>query len=525
MPESTILHHHDEDVFPPGSSRSLWIETTPETSFERLEKGVSVDVAVIGGGIAGITAAYLLKQAGRSVAVVEADRILRGVTGHTTAKLTSAHGLIYDHLVSRFGKDQASLYAQANQTAIEKVASLVRDLDIDCGFRRTAAYTYADNQQDVRRIRSEVEAARTLGLPVSYVDEYIDEAPLPFPIAGAIRFDNQAEFHPRKYLLALAKTVPGRGSHIFEQTRALHVEEGASCKVATDQGTLSAQDVVVATHFPFSDEGMYFARLYPRRSYLLALHIHGKLPEGMFYGIGNPYHSIRSYRTHDDGFLIVGGENHKTGQGGDTIDRYKRVLAFAQKHFDVQSVDYHWSTQDNFTIDRIPYIGRLASKFRHVYVAAGFGGWGMSQGTVAGMLLSDMILGRPNPWESLFDPSRFDAAKEFTGRRYSKANEKELENLLHKDEGAVFEEGKEKIGVYRDKEERLRKVSPVCTHMGCLVDWNNAEESWDCPCHGSRFSADGKVIHGPALHDLRPIEEKPPETFRHPRPKPDFEPL
>lgn len=499
----------------PGQPVSLWMATTPKTDFPSLPGNVSVDVAILGGGIAGIATALLLKQAGATVAVVEAGRIVESVTGNTTAKITSLHSLIYDHLISQFGVERAQAYAHAQQSAIEKIASLVEVHTIDCDFRRIAAYTYAEDEKELEQITAEVEAATKLGLPASYVET----TPLPYEVKGAIKFDNQAQFHPRKYLLALARMIAGDGSYVFEQTRAGEIKDEEPCTVTTDRGTLKAKSVVIATHFPYYDPNIYFSMLFPMRSYVLGCRLNTAAPEGMFINIGTPHRSIRSNPFEGGEILMVGGENHKAGQGGDTRERYKRLEEWARARFDVKQIEYRWSTQDNNTPDKVPYIGKLSSGSKHLYVATGFGGWGMTNSHVAAMILSDLILGRDNSWSALFAPSRFkpltsakdlitenlNVAKEFVSDRISTPKAGSKDELPEKS-GEVVEWNGEKIALYKDDKGATHAVSAVCTHMGCLVHWNTAERSWDCPCHGSRFNYDGQVIQGPANQDLKAVE-------------------
>lgn len=275
-----------------GKAESLWIATTPDTDYPSLQENISVDVAVLGGGIAGITSAVLLKEAGMTVAVVEAKRIVKGVTGHTTAHISSAHN-IYRHLIDRFGKDDAKLYADANQEAIEKIARLVDKNYIECDFRRTSEYIYAENGEELDKLKSEYEAAKSLGLPVSSADA----APLPFKTYGAIRYQNQAQFHPRKYLLALSQQIPGKGSYIFENTRALDVEGGKPHRIKTDKGYLTAKNIIIATHYPILNQGLLFMRMEPYRSYVLGMRVEDNIPEEMFDSSEDPSHYIRTQST------------------------------------------------------------------------------------------------------------------------------------------------------------------------------------------------------------------------------------
>jgi glycine/D-amino acid oxidase-like deaminating enzyme/nitrite reductase/ring-hydroxylating ferredoxin subunit len=503
----------------PGEPVSLWLATTPETNFPRLAGDISVDVAVLGGGMAGITTALLLKQAGMSVALIEAGRVVKSVTGNTTAKVTSQHGLIYDHLISQFGTDGAQAYADAQQAAIEKIASLIQENGISCDFTRTSAYVYTEDEAQMDRITAEVEAATKLGLPASYVET----TPLPFEIKGAIEFRDQARFHPRKYLLALVEKIPGGGSYVCEETRVLDVDEDdGTCSVKTDRGIIRAGRVVIATHFPYPDRAMYFSRMHPKRSYVVGCRLRGKAPEGMFITADAPFHSFRSNPADDGGEIwMVGGENHKTGQGGDTSERYRNLELWARERFDVESIEYRWSTQDNVTVDRVPYIGKASPGSERLFVATGFGGWGMTNSTVSGMLISDLVLGRANNWSSLFDPNRFkpvtsakdfvvenvDVAKHFVGDRLSVPDEERAMNLLE-GEGRVVKIDAENVAVCKLEGGQTHSVSATCTHMGCIVSWNSAEKSWDCPCHGSRFNYDGRVIQGPANKDLKTMSLK-----------------
>ncbi|HEV2861875.1 MAG TPA: FAD-dependent oxidoreductase [Pyrinomonadaceae bacterium] len=499
----------------PGRPVSLWLATTPGTNYPALEGDVSVDVAVLGGGIAGLATAYMLKQAGATVAVLEAGRVVESVTGNTTAKITSQHGLVYDQLISDFGEERARLYGEAQEAAKEKIASLVAQLGVDCDFRRTSAYTYTLDEREREQVEREADAAKRLGLPASYTED----TDLPFGVKAAVRFDNQAQFHPRKYLLALAETIPGGGSHIFEGTRALDIEEAETCTVKAANGTVRAKSVVVSTHFPFKDPNIYFAAMYPTRSYVLGCRLNGPVPQGMYLSTGSPHRSIRNNPYEDGEIVMLGGEHHKTGQDGDTRERYQRLEEWARANFDVRSIEFRWSTQDNNTVDGVPYIGKLSSGSERLYVATGFKGWGMTNSHVAALLLTDMIQGRENPWAEVFDPSRFkpvtsardflrenmNVAKEFMADRVSTPELKSLDDIPP-GHGEVVRWQGERVAVYKDERGAVSACSAVCTHMGCIVHWNSAEKSWDCPCHGSRFDHDGRVIQGPANEDL---EAKP----------------
>ncbi len=492
---------------------SLWVATTPETQYPQLAEDVTVDVAVIGAGIIGLSTAVLLKRAGVRVAVMEAGRVASGVTGYTTAKITSLHGLVYAHLVKQVGEERARIYADANQAAIEQVAAFVEEYAIDCDLRRMAAYTYTEDLSRVGDIRAEVETSVRLGLPASYTES----TDLPYPVRAAVRFDNQALFHPRRYCLALAGLIPGDGSHLFEMTRATDVEEGSPCEVVTGYGTIRAQHVVLASHIPFMDRGGFFAKTSPSRSYALGVRVEGVVPEGMYLSADSPTRSIRPHPIGDETMLIIGGEGHKVGQDPDTRRRYSALEEWSRERFDVRSIDFRWSAQDYMPVDDVPYIGRLTPTSKQVYVATGFKKWGMTTGTFAGMIVSDAILGRDNPWASLFDATRVDlthsakqlvtentnVAKRFLGDRLGIPKASSLTGLAP-GEGKVLEIGGEKVAAYRDEAGTVHTVSPICGHMGCVVTWNSAERTWDCPCHGSRYDYNGHAIQGPTVRDLEP---------------------
>lgn len=507
-----MADYKETDYALPGKAESYWIATMPESKYPPLSGDMRMDVAILGGGIVGITTAFLLKEAGvPSVAVIEADRVITGVTGHTTAKVTSQHSLIYDRLISKFGKEQAQQYAESNQAAVEKIASIVSSKGIACDFARKPAYVYAGSEESSGNIRNEVDAAKSLGLPASFEADL----PLPFETYGAVRFSNQAQFHPRKYLCALAREIEGDGCHIFEKTRALKIEGDGPVIITTDKGTIKAQKVIQATHFPIHDKpGLLFQRLYQSRSYVLGVRIQEPFPQGMFINAEEPVRSLRSQPAEGGELILVSGEGHRTGEGNE-IDHYRNLEKWIRSVYSVNSIDYHWSTQDVITVDHVPYIGRLTSDNENVYIATGFRKWGMTTGTAAAMILTDMVLGRSNPWEEVYNPSRFkpvesaktffsqaaEATKGLVGDRITPTHEKASQILPG--EGAIVKIEGERVAAFRDKTGILHTLDPSCRHMGCIVSWNNAEKTWDCPCHGSRYSAEGEVIKSPAVYGLK----------------------
>jgi glycine/D-amino acid oxidase-like deaminating enzyme/nitrite reductase/ring-hydroxylating ferredoxin subunit len=507
-----MANQKETDYILPGRAESYWLATTPESNYPALQGDIRVDIAIIGGGIVGLTTAYLLKEAGvSSIAVIEADSILAGATGHTTAKVTSQHHLIYDRLISKFGKRQAQQYAESNQAAIEKIASIVNSRKIDCDFVRKPAYVYAGSEDSIEKIRSEVQAAQKLGLPASFEENLR----LPFETYGAIRFGHQAQFHPAKYLRALAEEVHRDGCHIFEKTRALKIEGDNPITIITDRGTVNAQKVIQATHFPIHDKpGLFFQRLHQSRSYVLGVRLRDPFPEGMFINAEEPVRSLRSQTTNGEELVLVTGDGHRTGEEEHESSHYQNLEKWIRSVYSVNSIDYRWSTQDTISIDHIPYIGRLTSGNENSYLATGFKKWGMTTGTVAAMIITDMILGKSNPWEEVYDPSRFkpvesaktllsqaiEATKGLVGDRILPTHKEASE--ITPGEGAIVKIEGKRVAAYRNQEGILYTLDPACSHMGCIVSWNDAEKTWDCPCHGSRYSVRGEVIHSPAVYGL-----------------------
>jgi glycine/D-amino acid oxidase-like deaminating enzyme/nitrite reductase/ring-hydroxylating ferredoxin subunit len=493
-------------------AESLWVDTSPgPPARPPLRGNASADVAVLGGGIVGITTALLLAESGARVALLEADRLARSVSGRTTAKLTSQHGLVYSRLRSKFGLEGARTYATANEAALAWIAERVARDRVDCDFRRQPAYLYMSRGGDRAKLEAEAEAAIEAGLPASLVEA----TPLPYPVEAALLFTDQAEFHVRKYLLPLADRLEQTGGAVYEESRALTVESGHPCIVKTAEAELRADRVVIATHYPFLDRSLAFARVHPDRSYVIACRLDGAPPSGMHISGDSPTRSLRAVPLDGEELLLVSGEGHRTGEGGDTEMRYRRLEEFAREHWRVQSVDYRWSTQDNATVDGVPYVGRLTPRSERLFMATGFSKWGMTGGTAAALLLHDLLLGRDSAWADLYDPNRFKpfaaASKlveenlrvglHFFGDRARKRGIRPIEELVP-GEGDIVRHDGEKVAGHRRDDGTLVAVSPRCTHLGCQLSWNPAERSWDCPCHGSRFSPEGKVLHGPAVRPL-----------------------
>lgn len=473
---------------------------------------------VVGAGVAGLTAALALKRAGQTVAVIEAARVGTGVTGHTTGKVTSLHRLAYTELVRRHGTETARAYGQANQAAIGHIQRVVAAEGIDCDLRMVTNYTYAGTDEALELVRAEAELAARLGLPSSFTTD----VPLPFPVKGAVRFDGQAQFHAVKYLQGLARAVHGDGCFVFEQTRALQVRDGTPGVVDAERGTVRARDIIVATNVPFGDQGLFSARCQPHRSYIVAGRFDGPPQDATFISVDEPLRSILTVSVNGGSYVLIGGEGHSVSEAGETARRYARLAAFARDRFSAGEVAYRWSTQDNMPADGLPYIGLMSPGSRHVYVITGLRKWGLTNGTAAALILTDAIHGRKNPWAAEFDSNRPSPAPSDSNVSPEEATSADAASeaspppgkvTLSPGEGTVIDVAGESTAVYRDLDGLVHSLSAICTHLGCTVEFNPADTTWDCPCHGSRFAADGTVIHGPANANLLPGPEHLPESI------------
>jgi glycine/D-amino acid oxidase-like deaminating enzyme/nitrite reductase/ring-hydroxylating ferredoxin subunit len=491
--------------------QSYWIASTPTANFSSLNEDLKCDVAIIGGGITGILCSYFLSKKGVKPVIIEADRILQGTTGHTTAKITSQHGLIYNKIKSQVGEELAKQYADANETAIKMYRNLIKEYNIQCDFTEQSAYVYTQEDYYIDKIQSEVDTASKLGIKATY----LESAPLHFPTKAAVRFDVQAQFHPRKFLLSLLNKIIDNGVKIFEQNRIVDIEEENGYTLSTNKGKkVFADKVIIASHYPFYNKhGLYFSKIYPDRSYVVAIKTKEKYPGGMFINAEEPVRSLRNQVSHNDEYILVGGENHKPGQGEDTISHYDNLINFSKEIFTVEDIPYRWSTQDCMTMDGLPYAGQLTENTPNLFFASGYGKWGMTNSMASSIILSNLIVEGKSAWEDVYSPLRITigaSAKSFVvenlnvaaelikGKLSPVPNDIDIEN----GEGKVIEIDGQRAGAYRDEKGVLHVVDTTCTHMGCELSWNSAEKSWDCPCHGSRFTYEGDIIEGPAISPL-----------------------
>jgi glycine/D-amino acid oxidase-like deaminating enzyme/nitrite reductase/ring-hydroxylating ferredoxin subunit len=503
----------------PGRALSPWLDTGSDAPapYPRLNDSIETDVLVVGAGIVGVTAAFALAEGGSEVTLIDAGRIGGGTTGHTTAKLSSLQGLIYSTITKRHGREAASAYADLNREGIELVARLAESLGIDCDLQRRPHYVYAEEQDKVGQLRQEEAAAVAAGLDVTFEQE-LD---LPYKIAGALRAGDQAQFDPVRFVRGLVDRAAGLGARIFEHTPAVGASLRAPYRVHLEGGAdVRARRVIVATHMPFLDRSLAFARLAPYRSYALAARVSGPLPGGMYISVDSTTRTLRAIPRDGHDLLLIGGGSHKAGTDSPT-EKYEDLVAFANSRFPVQDIEYHWSSQDPVAFDHLPMIGPLHPGASGLDTASGFAKWGLAAGSAAGWELARRAAGggAVASWSDTFDPGRLTltgwpsllrenaqvAARFFADRARGGVPAGGGEDLddMAPGEGRLVRRGLRQAVAARDEDGTLHVLSARCSHLGCIVAWNGAEKSWDCPCHGSRFAIDGTVLEGPATAPLK----------------------
>ncbi|WP_082699400.1 FAD-dependent oxidoreductase [Arthrobacter sp. EPSL27] len=451
-------------------------------------------------GTTGRTAAVPLGCHGRR------RHVRTGVTGNTTGKVTSLHRLAYTDLAARHCEAVAAVYGEANEAAIEHIAGVVAAEGIDCGFRRVANYTYAESPAALALVREEAALAARLGLPASFTTD----VPLPFPVLGAVRFDGQAQIHALRYVQGLARAVHGDGSFVFEESPATGFRDGSPAVVDSERGSVRAKDIIVATNLPFGDNGFFAERCYAHRSYIVAARSAAAPLDATFVSVDEPMRSILTVDVGDATYVLAGGEGHPAAESADSAERYGRLAAFARDRLGAGDIAFRWSTQDAMPADGLPYVGLLTPESRHVHVITGLRKWGLTNGTAAALILRDTLCGGDNPWAAVFDSTRSSpaglgvAAPAAAGTAEQPPAEpgEAVPGDVAPGEGKVVDVQGAKVAVYASPGGHVQSVSAVCTHLGCTVEFNPADVTWDCPCHGSRFSTDGTVIQGPATRNL-----------------------
>ena len=558
---------------------SFWLDSIEnKNKFNKLEKDISTDVCIVGAGIFGLTCGYYLTKQGYNVVLLEKEKdIASKTTGHTTAKITSQHNLIYKYLIDSLGESMAKKYLYANQDAIENIYQIINDENIDCDFVRQDSYVYTNNLDELEKIKLENKAVNSLG----FKSEFVTSPPLPFNVLGALRFPNQAEFNPIKYAYGLAKCITSNGSSAIDglvnagSVGSVSVGDGivenspggASLNLAKGTGEIytdtlvqnikkendefitSCKDyvvrskyVILASHYPFIDRlGYYFLKMYQSTSYVIAVDIGDKTFDGMYINSKQPTFSYRFANFSGScgkRLLLVGGADHKTGSKIDLSNAYSILEYDVRKYYPDCKVLYKWNTEDCITLDKIPYIGEFSHFMPNMYIGTGFNKWGMTSSNVAGNIIVDKILGRENEYENVFKATRLHPIKnnvelgnmikettnsfvinkfkvpERTSENTKDASKNITERVsdfdknfsdIENDTGHVFEYNSEKVGIYKDKDGKIFAVKPICTHLGCLLSWNNLDKTGDCPCHGSRFDYLGHQLYNPAIRDLEVV--------------------
>lgn len=498
----------------PGIADSPWLASSAGTHWPRLEGQLECDVAVVGGGIGGVAAAYALAETGASVALIEARTIGSGVTGHTSAKLSALQGTVYSYLSNRVSSEAASRHADLNASGISRAGEIAARHGISCDFLERPAVTFTEDPARVSHLDAELEAARAAGLEV----ERGGADDLPFDVAGSITLPRQAQFNPVAWVRGVASVLPDMGCQIFEHTRVTSVKDASPCVLETEDGIqVHAGQVVLATHQPILDRGLFFARLHSERSYVVAGAVRGDSPQGMYLSVDSPSRSIRPFAPGEGGKtgVLVAGEGHRVGTG-DPQARYRELVKYLIHRFDVEEITFRWSAQDQMSPDRLPFIGPITPGNDRIMVTTGYSKWGLAGSVGAASLLASWIAGTKGPAADTFDPARLNlrsAAFEVLKHNAEAGRRFVLDRVTKRGsddpgpgEGRVVSEGLAQVAVSKDEDGTEHRVSARCTHLGCIVNWNNAERSWDCPCHGSRFEPDGTVIQGPAVHPLAPVD-------------------
>jgi glycine/D-amino acid oxidase-like deaminating enzyme/nitrite reductase/ring-hydroxylating ferredoxin subunit len=501
-----------------GNRNSLWQDTTPEngqTGSTAMTPPTTFDVIIAGAGITGITTALELQKAGLSVMVAEAQTIGFGTTGGTTAHLNTFMDTPYHVIAQKFGKSDAALVARAAQDALQLIRSNVETYSIDCGYKELSAHIFSQDDKQGSELESIFDSSRECNVAV----ERTTEIAIPVPFEKALEFTGQATFHPGRYLNRLAEVFREGGGQILENCRITNVEEGEPHQIISSLGNFKARHFIYATHVPPGVNLLHF-RCAPYRSYAIAVKLRDEnaYPDKLVYDMYDPYHYYRTQEIDGEKYLIVGGEDHKTGHEANTEGCLRKLEAHVRKYFDVKEVTHQWSSQYYEPNDGLPYIGTLPGHPDNMYVATGYGGNGMIYSNVAAMTLTSLITGVEHDYISLFDPNRIkivagfsnfvkesaDVVGKLIGKILPDEKLHELADLAPGEAKVVNYDG-DKVAIYKDEQGKVFAVNSACTHIKCDVAWNNAEQSWDCPCHGSRFSKTGEVLTAPARKDLEQI--------------------
>lgn len=488
-----------------SEQKNFYNSKTSDSEFE-------TDVCIVGAGIFGITCAYYLSKLGFKVTVLEKDFVGSKTTGHTTGKITSQHGLFYKYLVDSFDEEFAKDYLEANEMAIKNIKKIIDTEKIKCDFKEQNSYVYATNEKELKDIKDEHQVLQSLGFNC----DFVTKTGLPFEVLGSLCFKKQAQFNPIKYLDGLCNVITSAGNEIFTQTAVLDVEEHDDFYVTlTDRFKVKSKYVIIASHYPFINfPGFYFTKMYQSSSYIIAVDTKKTLFNGMYLSATSPVFSFRTANYDGKELLLIGGGEHKTGEPPSYEYTYGTLENVAKQYYPHCDIVFRWSTRDCVSLDKLPYVGFYSTSKPNMFVGTGFKKWGMTLSNVSANIIVDYILGKENKYAYLFEPSRLHAFKnryEFKNILVQSANSLVLDKFrpaqlsfdeIANNSGSIVEINDEKVGIYKDSNGKVFAVKPICTHLGCLLSWNDVDKTWDCPCHGSRFNFAGKNLYDPAIKDL-----------------------
>lgn len=500
--------------------KSYWIDSKKEKeSYKPLNKDMETDICIIGGGITGVSVAYYLNKYKIKNIILEQDKICERTSGYSTAKVTSQHGLFYKYLIDSQGKEFARGYYEVNEQAINNIEQIVKQENIDCGFKRESAYVFTQKIEDMQKIKDEVEAVKQIGGTANYVEA--QNIQIPLKALAAIEFPNQAQFNPYLYVSELANICAKDHTQIYENSKVIDVEDDEKGYIIKleNGATVKAKYVVIATKYPIINfPGYYFLKMYQSTSNAIVVDPKQELFEGMYINSEDPTISLRTIKEENKQLLMIVGLDHKTGAKIDLANGYQYLEKVARSMYPNCDIKYRWNTEDCISLDKIPYIGEFSNTMPNVYVATGYNKWGITTSNIAANIIVDKIMGRENPYAEIFKATRLEPIK----------NIKEVGNILKEsihslvlnkleipketidqignDQGKIVEIEGKKVGVYKNSQGEIFKVKPICQHLGCELSWNNLDKTWDCPCHGSRYSYKGELIYGPSVKNLEKYE-------------------
>ena len=505
--------------------KSYWIDSEKEKEkYKELKEDIETDICIIGGGITGVSVSYYLNKYKIKNVILEKDRICSRTSGYSTAKVTSQHGLFYKYLIDSQGIEFAKKYYKANEEAIQNISQIINKESIDCNFTRESAYVFTQKIEDVQKIKDEVQAVQSFGGKANYVEaqdiqinKINAESDCRIKALAAIEFPNQGMINPYKYVSGLAKVCENSGTQIYEHSKVMDFEEAEKgYHIILENGSrVKAKYVVIATKYPIVNfPGMYFLKMYQSTSNVIVVEPKGELFEGLYINSEDPTISLRTIQEKGANFVVVAGFDHKTGSKIELENGYQYLEKVAKDMYPNCKVKYRWNTEDCISLDKIPYIGEFSNTMPHVYVATGYNKWGITSSNVAANIIVDKIMGKESEYEEVFRATRLEPMKNHKemGNMIKESIHslvlnkldipEETESQIENGQGGIVEIEGKKVGIYKNNQGEVFKVKPVCMHLGCELAWNNLDKTWDCPCHGSRYTYEGKLIYGPSVKNL-----------------------